>query len=60
MAQDDQRSLALFNEMEMNSVRCDRAMRNVAGGLRPARTRSLDGANSCRAKAANKFASMYR
>jgi hypothetical protein len=60
MAHDDQRSLALLNEMEMNSVCSDRAMRNAAGRLRVAWTRSAHSAKGYRAKAANKFASPHR
>jgi hypothetical protein len=57
VAQDDQRSLALFNEMEMNPICPDRAMRNAAGGLRVAQTRSADSPNSCHA---NEFTSLHR
>ena len=60
MAQDDQRSLALFNEVEMNPICPDCAMRNAAGGLRMAQTRSPDSANSCHAKVANEFTSLHR
>jgi hypothetical protein len=50
VAQHDQRSLALFDEVEMNAICLDRAMRNAAGGLRVAQPRLADGANRCRAE----------
>jgi hypothetical protein len=46
--------------MQMNPICPDRAMRNAAGGLRVAQTRSADSTNSCRAKAANEFTSLHR
>ena len=60
LAQDNQRSLALFNEMETNPICPDRAMCNAAGGLRIAQARSADSAHSRRAKAANEFTSPHR
>jgi hypothetical protein len=60
VAQGDQRSLALCNEMEMNPICPDRAMRNAVDSLRAAQTRLADSANGCHAKAANEFTAPHR
>jgi hypothetical protein len=59
VAQDDQRSLALFNEMEMNPICPDRAMRRSGAELRVAQTGWADNADSCNTKAANEFPSVH-
>jgi hypothetical protein len=59
VAQEDQRPLALFNEMEMNLICPDRAMCKAAGSLRVAQTRSEDNTNSGHPKTANEFTSLH-
>ena len=60
MTQDDQRSLALFNEMKVNLICPDRAMRSsAAGGLRERQTRLADGANRRHTKSTDEFTSQH-
>jgi hypothetical protein len=60
VAQDNERSFALFGEMEMNAICDDSAMRNATGRLRVDRTGLRDGAGRRRADRGNKFASLHR
>jgi hypothetical protein len=60
VAQYDERSFALFGEMEMNAICDDGAMRNSTDKLRVDRTGLRDSAGRRRADRGNKFASLHR
>jgi hypothetical protein len=60
VARDDERSFALFGDMEMNAICDDGAMRNATDGLRGGRTGLRDSAGRRRAYRRNKFASLHR
>jgi hypothetical protein len=60
VAQDNQRSIALFGEMELNPICEDGAMRKGTDRLRVDRTGLRDGAGRRRADRGNKFASLHR
>jgi hypothetical protein len=60
VAQNHQRPLALFSEMEMNAIRVDCLMRDAAGTLRIDRIRSANGLAGHRAESSNEFPSSHR
>ena len=60
VAQNHQRPLALFSEMEMNAICDDGAMRNATYRLRVDRTGLRNSAGRRRADRGNKFASLHR
>jgi hypothetical protein len=60
VTQDDERPFALLDEMQMNAVRLDRAMRGSADGLRLNRIGLANGFARHRAEPGDEFASQHR
>jgi hypothetical protein len=59
VAQNDERSLAPFGEMEMDAICEDGAMRNAIDGLRVDRTGLIHSPGGCRAGSGNEFTSLH-
>jgi hypothetical protein len=60
VTQNDERSITLFGDMNMNAIRLDRAMLDATRGLRGYRIGLTNSASRRCADSGNKFTSLHR